>query len=98
MYGTVMIGTMATGASLDDYDLAAKEWLERRADGFVDEQVMLGDDGKTVVMVVRFRDKAAYLALADSPEQDEWWTTTLKPLLAGDPQWYDGEWVRSYTA
>lgn len=95
MYGTVMIGRLAPGATLDDYDLVSKEWLERRVDGFVDEMVMRADDGR-VVTVVRFRDQASYQALADSGEQDEFYQAKVMPLLDGEPEWVDGEWVATY--
>ncbi|MGB8651353.1 MAG: hypothetical protein WCD35_11890 [Mycobacteriales bacterium] len=97
MYGTVMIGTLAEGISVDDYDLVAKEWLTREVEGFVDERVLLSDDGSTVVVAVRFTDRDAYQALADAPEQDEFYSARIQPLLAGEPQWIDGDWVRSYT-
>ncbi len=96
MYGTVMIAKMAQGVTLQDFDVMSKEWLDRHVDGFVDEQVMLADDGR-VVTAVRFRDKDAYLALAEAPEQDAFYATRIQPLLEGDPQWIDGEWVASYT-
>jgi hypothetical protein len=96
MYGTVMIGKLADGATMQDYDVVAKEWLTRHVDGFVDENVLLGDDGTTVVIAVRFRDKQAYLTLADSPQQDQFYAGKMRPLLAADPKWYDGEWVGSY--
>jgi antibiotic biosynthesis monooxygenase (ABM) superfamily enzyme len=91
MYGTVMIGTLKGTA--EDLRLAAKEWqAERNVPGFVSSEALVSDDGTTIVNVVKFTDKAAYMALADDPAQDEWWTTKMRPLLAADPQWYDGEW------
>ena len=98
MYGTTMIGTLAPGASVEDLDLAMKAWLERRVDGFLGEDVMLSDDGVTVVSAVRFRDRAAYQALAADPDQSTWYGEHLAPLLADEPRWVDGEWVRSYSA
>ena len=97
MYGTVMIGKMAQGVTEHDWDAAMKEWLERHVDGFVDEQVMVADDGR-FVSTVRFRDREAYEALSDAPEQDAFYATRMRPLLEGDPQWIDGEWVRDYSA
>ena len=91
MYGTVMIGKLAV--SIEDMRLAAKEWeAERQVPGFVSSEALVGDDGVTVVNVVKFTDKAAYEALADDPEQDTWYQTKLRPLLAEDPQWIDGHW------
>lgn len=98
MYGTVMVGTLADGVTLDDYDVAAKQWLQRKVDGFVDEFVMHGDSDDRIVMAVRFRDKAAYDHLADDPGQDEFYAAKLRPLLAAEPQWIDGEWIAEYHA
>ncbi|HVF20760.1 MAG TPA: hypothetical protein VNA14_11010 [Mycobacteriales bacterium] len=98
MYGTVMTGRLADGMTIDDYDVVAKDWLAREVDGFVDEYVMLGEDGRSVLVAVRFRDRAAYQALADDPLQDEFYQSRIRPLLAADPQWTDGEWVGEYSA
>ena len=40
---------------------------------------------------VFFRDRAAYQALADDPEQDSWWQDRMAPHLA-DVRWIDGTW------
>ena len=93
MYGTVMLGRVADGVSVDDYRKASDEWRTARPDvGFVDEWAMLTDDGR-IVVPVRFKSKEAYMALADDPKQDEWWSRTMRPLLAADPEWIDGDWV-----
>ena len=93
MYGTVMIGRMADGVSVDDYRKVSEEWRSERTDvDFVDEWALVTDDGR-IVVPVRFASRAAYEALADDPAQDEWWATTMRPLLAADPDWIDGTWV-----
>lgn len=90
MYGTVMVGTLK--GTIEDVRLAAKKWQdERQVPGFVSSEALVGDDG-TIVNVVKFTDRAAYESLADDPAQDEWWTNVMRPLLAADPQWYDGRW------
>ena len=43
----------------------------------------------TVFLVAVFRDKAAYDANADSPEQDTRYRE-MRALLAADPDWMDG--------
>jgi antibiotic biosynthesis monooxygenase (ABM) superfamily enzyme len=92
MYGTVMIGTLK--GSIDELRNAVEKWqAERQVPGYVSSDALVGDDGRTVVNVVKFTDKAAYQALADDPAQDEWWSTVMRPLLAEDPQWYDGTWA-----
>jgi hypothetical protein len=92
-YGTIMIGklrTPGTGQVLVD---AAKKWQEREVDGFQGSYSLLSDDGSTIVSCVTFESKEKYMALADSPDQDQWWQTTMAPLLEGDPRWIDGEWA-----
>jgi hypothetical protein len=91
MYGTVMIGKL-TG-SIEDLRQASKEWeTEGAAPGYLGEDILVGDDGETIVVAVRFASKEAYQTLADDPKQDEWWSTTMQPLLGPDVTWIDGEW------
>lgn len=91
-FGTVMLATL-TG-SLDAVLQSAEQWVEqRRVDGFLDEEVLVSADGRTVAVSVFFRDRAAYEALADDPEQDRWWTERMAPHLA-DVRWIDGTWQR----
>jgi heme-degrading monooxygenase HmoA len=92
-YGTIMTGrlkTQGTGQSLVN---AAKKWEEGKVPGFQDNHTLLGDDGTTVVLCVTFESKESYSALANNPEQDEWWRTAMAPMLDRDPQWIDGEWA-----
>lgn len=93
MYGTVMIGRLA--APIDKVEAVSKQWEKEKGaqlDGFIESVVLLGDDGTTVVLGARFKDKASYDALADDPDQDRWWTEEMAPLLADDVQWIDGTW------
>lgn len=93
MYGTVMIGRVADGVSIEDYRKVADEWRASRPDvGFVDEWALVTGDGR-IVVPVRFVSREAYETLAGDPGQDEWWTTKMRPLLAGDPEWIDGAWM-----
>ena len=90
MYGTVMVATLKGG--IDEVRRVSKEWEAQGAPpGYVGEDILVGDDGSTIVVAVRFASRDEYLALADKPEQDEWWSTTMAPLL-GDVRWIDGEW------
>lgn len=93
MYGTVMIARPAV--SVDELQARSEKWETSRSPsiGYVDQWVMAADDGR-LVMAVRFESKEKYLALADDPSQDEWWTTEMAPLLDGDPEWIDGEWIK----
>lgn len=93
MYGTVMIGQLAPGTSADALSQTLQAWSSReRADGFVDAHILVADDGGQIVIATRFASKEQYWALADNAEQDEWYSTTLAPLLDGDPTWIDGAW------
>lgn len=93
MYGTVMIGQLAEGVTVEQLKTLADDWRQARPGiGFVDERALRTDDGR-VVVVVRFESKDAYMKIADDPGQDEWWTNVMRPLLAADPEWVDGDWV-----
>lgn len=90
MYGTVMVATLK--GSIDEVRRVTKEWESKGTPaGYVGEDVLIGDDGTTIVVAVRFEDREKYMALADDPAQDEWWTTQMAPLL-GDVRWIDGVW------
>ena len=89
-YGSVMIATL-TG-SLDQVRRATVDWVEHRAAaGFLAEEVMLADDGTTVVAPVFFASKQDYERLADDPDQDAWWHEQMAPHLT-DVRWIDGTW------
>jgi hypothetical protein len=91
MYGTVMIArSTADPAAMREMLATWTEAIGRDA-GYVDQRVLRTDDGM-IVGCVRFRDEAAYKALADNPAQDVWWRDNMLPLLDGEPQWFDGQW------
>ena len=52
-------------------------------------------DPNEYYLAVVFASKEAYLANAQSPEQDARYRQWL-PLLAGEPEWHDGEIVGGY--
>ena len=81
--------------SMDEIRSRMEKWEADRSPGrgYVDQWVMASDDGR-IVIAVRFESKEKYLALADDPSQDEWWRTEVAPMLQGDPEWIDGEWIR----
>jgi hypothetical protein len=91
MYGTVMIAK--TKSDPAEMMRAAEKWnKERQVDGYRRTDALAGDDGETIVVAVQFDSKEQYLALADSPEQDEWYRTVMAPMLDGEPTWIDGTW------
>lgn len=96
-YGTVMIARLAVAPEV--MEASIRSWVEqRRVPGFQHEDVMVCDDGVTVVMSVFFESEAAYRALSDDPAQDTWWRESVMPMLDGDPQWLDGHWRMSMDA
>lgn len=91
-YGTVMIGQL--NGDFRQVEDAMARWVEeRKVPGFRHQEVMLCDDGRTVVMAVRFDSEEAYRALADDPAQDEWYQQVVVPMLSGEPTWMDGSWM-----
>ena len=92
MYGTVMIAKVK--GPVEEMKSRSERWAKEMGTdvGFIDEWVMATDDGRCVV-AVRFESKDAYLKLADNPRQDEWYRTEMMPLIDGEPQWIDGEWL-----
>ena len=91
MYGTVMIAKIK--ADPDEMMRAAQKWnTERQVDGYRRTDALTGDDGETIVVAVQFDSKEQYVALADAPEQDEWYRTVMAPMLDGEPTWIDGTW------
>ena len=90
-YGTVMIGQLK--GDFATVEAEAERWArERQVPGFQHEEMMLCDDGRTVVMAVWFDSAESYRALADDPEQARWYEQVMAPMLDGDPQWLDGSW------
>lgn len=94
MYGTTMIGKLASGVHADDLGKELEAWRDaRQAKGWVDGHIMLANDGETIVTVALFESKDDYMRLADDPEQDRWWGEHMAPKLDGEPRWIDGTWV-----
>ncbi|HVE74376.1 MAG TPA: DUF1059 domain-containing protein [Mycobacteriales bacterium] len=92
-YGSVMIATL-TG-SIEEIQRAAADWVEHRAaPGFLAEEVMLGDDGTTVVVPVFFASREDYERLGADSTQDAWWEENMAPHLT-DIRWIDGTWQQA---
>jgi antibiotic biosynthesis monooxygenase (ABM) superfamily enzyme len=91
MYGTVMIAKMK--GDRDEAVQAVEDWhAQRQVPGYLRSDVLFADDGETIVVAVQFDSKENYVALADDPEQDQWWRTVMSPMLDGEPTWIDGHW------
>jgi predicted small metal-binding protein len=92
-YGTVMIAKL--NGSVEALSAAAQDWIEQRhAAGFLAEEILLADDGSTVVVPVFFDNRDDYRKLADDPDQDAWWKERMAPHLS-DVRWIDGTWQQS---
>jgi hypothetical protein len=85
-YGTVMVATLAV--PFEEFE-SGLHTLEPPA-GRRLSHVMNSDDGTTVVGVFIFDSKESYLALADKPEQAEWYATNIAPKIVGEAVWHDG--------
>jgi len=101
-YGTVMIGRLrqpmdaSSGEAMAD---TVRQWIrERHVPGFLHEDVMMCDDGSTIVVSVFFDSEDSYKKLADDPMQAQWYEEKLAPMLEGDPQWLDGHWRYAFDA
>jgi heme-degrading monooxygenase HmoA len=96
MYGTVMTATLVGTA--DQVRSVAEEWAQKRdVPGFRREEVLVGDDGRSLVVAVFFDSKEDYQRLADDPEQDTWWSGQMSPLVS-DVRWIDGSWQEPIAA
>ena len=88
-YGTVMTAKLTV-----PFDVFEKAVSDRpNPPGFVRGSVMRADDGVTVVGAFIFESKEAYLALADTPEQAQWYGEVVAPMLDGEAAWIDGHWT-----
>jgi quinol monooxygenase YgiN len=95
MYGTVARLKIKPGA-LAELDRIGREDTQK-IEGAVFEYVFQMDsDPNEVMLVVGFKDKAAYTKNAQSPEQHKRYEQ-YRALLTADPEWHDGEIVSSFT-
>lgn len=89
-YGTVMLATL-TG-ELEALQRASERWAaERRVPGFIADELLVAEDGRTVVLAVFFEDRDAYRRLAEDPDQDRWYSEHIAPHIS-DVRWIDGTW------
>jgi hypothetical protein len=90
MYGT--IAKLATKPGVMD---EIRRMEKRRPAGFIGSYVFQSDqDSKELWLVVMFESKAAYMANADSPDQDKEFKRLMK-YLSSEPEWHDGEIIFS---
>lgn len=93
MYGTVFRFKASSGKA-DDVKKQFEEWRTTRQPGVEGAQAtylyQLDADPNAFVGVALFKNRQAYTANADSPEQDAWFKR-LRANLEADPEWMDGE-------
>jgi heme-degrading monooxygenase HmoA len=90
MYGTVARLRTKSGAQAEIAALA-REMRGVEIPGLVADYLYRLDNAENeYYMAVVFETKAAYMANANSPEQDARYQR-LRALLVADPEWHDGE-------
>ena len=90
MYGTIMRGRVKAGQR-EALESLVMGWPDQRGepDGYHSSELAWEDkDPERLVLVVHFRDKASYVANAESPEQNTKYQRMLE-LLDGEPEWID---------
>lgn len=93
MYGTVARLRVKPGG-LDELKAWSPDGSERDRGAVAVYAFQMDDDPNEVYMVAVFESKEAYVANAESPEQDERYREMLQ-WLEGAPEWHDGEIVYS---
>jgi quinol monooxygenase YgiN len=89
MYGTIAKLNAKQGAL---EELSKMENGRRRA-GYIGSYVFKSDkDPNELWLVAIFKNKATYVANADSPEQDKEFRSLMQ-FLKTEPEWHDGEIV-----
>jgi quinol monooxygenase YgiN len=91
MYGTIA----KLKAKKGSIEQLRKLEMARRPAGYVATYVFQSDASQDEFwLVALFKDKASYLANAESPEQDREFKNLMQ-YLAAEPEWHDGEVVVS---
>jgi heme-degrading monooxygenase HmoA len=91
MYGTVAKLRVKPGG-LEKLQEWSPEEDDRASGAVAVYAFQMDDDPDEVYTVALFESKEAYVANADSPEQDKRYRQMLK-WLEGEPEWHDGEIV-----
>lgn len=95
MYGTIFRMKIKVGQEQNIVDLF-KEWDRDRkpnTKGAIGGLIMKPDNSSgELIGVAVFADKESYMANADNPEQNRWFSK-LRESLEADPTWEDGEYI-----
>jgi len=96
MFGTVARVAVQPGRE-EEFTAIGGQWTKERgqATGQVAEYLfkLEGRPGEYLIIGI-FRDRERYYANAQDPETDRWYRR-MRATLAADPEWQDGEVVRS---
>jgi quinol monooxygenase YgiN len=91
MYGTIA----KLKAKKGSIEQLRKMEMARRPAGYVATYVFQSDTSQDELWLVAiFKDKATYVANAESPEQDREFKNLMQ-FLTAEPEWHDGEVVFS---
>ncbi|MGD0611557.1 MAG: hypothetical protein ABSB41_08575 [Anaerolineales bacterium] len=91
MYGTIA----KLKAKKGSIEQVRKMGMTRRPAGYIASYVFQSDASQDELWLVAiFKDKATYVANAESPEQDREFKNLMQ-YLAAEPEWHDGEIVSS---
>jgi quinol monooxygenase YgiN len=94
MYGTIARMQIKPGAE-ERLSQLSREFEALEVSGFVGSFVYRMDTNPNeCYLAVVFRDKASYVANAQSTEQDARYRQ-IRELLESDPEWHDGEIVHA---
>ncbi len=93
MYGTVA-KIRAKPGGVDKLKEWSPEEDQRDRGAVAVYAFQMDDDPNELYMVAMFESKEAYVANAESPEQDQRYREMLQ-WLEGKPEWHDGEIVYS---
>ncbi len=97
MYGTVARFTAKPGSEAALLELTRDD-DPSETPGYAFHHVYRLDAGSDqYILVAGFKDKEAYFANANSPEQNDFYEK-FRALLVSDPEWMDGEIIDSGTA
>ena len=95
LYGTIAKMKIKPGS--EDKIMQLMEGQDAGREGHIATYVFKADADPNIHFVTTvFESKSAYKKFADSPQQDERFRQ-MKELLAGEPEWHDGEVIHHDT-
>lgn len=90
MYGTVTRFRAKPGSEAKVLELS-KQLTDNPPEGFIAAYLYRLDSGSDeYITAAVYKDRETYRRNSDSPQQNAWFRS-FRELLAGDPEWNDGE-------